>query len=329
MQLRRGGFPENVVFVIRAYRRRPAPPCEKIAALLPSSATLLAWYFVAIWGSGFLATKVGLHYAAPFTFLALRYAFGLICLAPVLLWMRPAWPRSPREIFHILVAGLLMHAVQLGGSHYAQYLGLSAGVTALTMAAQPLLTATIAWRWMGERLSRRQWTGVLVGLAGVALVIWHKIDVHVLTAGGLAAVATGLTGVTAGTLYQRAFCRHVNLWSGAFLQFAISFAVLAPLALRFEGARIDWSWQLAASIAFLVIFASIFAVNALHTLMRRGQATRVTSLMYLTPIIAVVLEFLMFGERPSALTMAGVAVTCFGVALVSAPRRSNAVLRKA
>lgn len=281
---------------------------------------LLAWYFVAIWGSGFLATKIGLHYAAPFTFLTLRYAFGLICLVPVLLWMRPAWPRSPREIFHILVAGLLMHAVQLGGSHYAQYLGLSAGVTALTMAAQPLLTAAIAWRWMGERLTRGQWAGVLVGLAGVALVIWHKIDVHVLTAGGLAAVAVGLTGVTAGTLYQRAFCRRVNLWSGAFLQFAISLAVLAPLALTFEGARIDWSWQLVASVAFLVIFASILAVNALHTLMRRGQATRVTSLMYLTPIIAVVLEFLMFGERPSALTLAGIAITCLGVALVSTHR---------
>ncbi len=197
-----------------------------------------------------------------------------------------------------------MHAVQLGGSHYAQYLGLSAGVTALTMAAQPLITAAIAWRWLGERLAPRQWAGVLIGLAGVALVIWHKFDVRDLSLGGLAAVAVGLAGVTAGTLYQRAFCRHANLWSGAFLQFAISLVVLAPLAVAFEDARIDWSWQMCAAIVFLVIFASIFAVNALHTLMRRGQATRVTSLLYLTPIIAVVLEFLMFGERPSALTIA-------------------------
>lgn len=239
---------------------------------------------------------------------------------PVLLWMRPAWPRSPSELFHVLVAGLLMHAVQLGGSHYAQYLGLSAGATALILAAQPLLTAAIAWRWLGERLTRAQWTGVLIGLAGVTLVIWHKLDVRALTVGGLAAVAIALAGVTAGTLYQRAFCRRVNLWSGAFLQFAISLAVLAPLALTFEDARIDWSWQLAASVAFLVILASILGVNALHTLMRRGQATRVTSLLYLTPIFAVVLEFLMFDERPSPLTIAGIAVTCVGVALVSTRR---------
>jgi len=282
---------------------------------------LLAWYFVSVWGSGFLATKVGLQYAGPFTFLSLRYAFGLACLVPLLLWMRPAWPRTPGELFHLLVAGLLMHAVQLGGSHYSQYLGLSAGATALILAAQPLLTAAIAWRWLGERLSPAQWTGVMVGLAGVTLLIWHKLDVRDLTLGGLAAVTIALAGVTAGTLYQRAFCRHANLWSGAFLQFAISLAVLAPLAVVFEDARVAWSWQLAASVAFLVILASIFGVNALHTLMRHGQATRVTSLLYLTPIFAVVLEYLMFDEVPSALTIAGIAVTCAGVGLVSARRR--------
>ena len=300
----------------------PAPPGRPgpRGAGQPWADSLLAWYFVAVWGSGFLATKVGLHYAAPFTFLSLRYVFGLACLVPLLLWMRPDWPRSPREVFHVLVAGLLMHAVQLSGSHYAQFLGLSAGATALVLAAQPLITAAIAWRWLGERLVPSQWTGVLVGLAGVTLVIWHKLDVRALSAGGLAAVVIGLAGVTAGTLYQRAFCRRVNLWSGAFLQFAVSLAVLAPLAVTFENARIDWSWQLAASVAFLVILASIFAVNALHTLMRHGQATRVTSLLYLTPIFAVVLEFLMFDEVPSALTFAGIAVTCVGVALVSIRR---------
>jgi drug/metabolite transporter (DMT)-like permease len=281
---------------------------------------LLAWYFVIVWGAGFLATKVGLQHAAPFTFLALRYAFGLACLAPLIAILRPAWPRSPGEVIHLLVAGLLMHAVQLGGSHYSQYLGLSAGATALVMAAQPLLTAAIAWRWLGERLAPAQWLGVLVGLAGVGLVVWHKMDVRALTPGGLAAVGIALAGVTAGTLYQRAFCRHANLWSGAFLQFAVSLAVLAPLAVAVEDFRIEWSWQLPVSIAFLVILASILGVNALHTLMRRGQATRVTSLLYLTPIIAVALEFLMFGERPSALTLAGIAVACAGVALVSARR---------
>jgi drug/metabolite transporter (DMT)-like permease len=277
----------------------------------------LAWYFVAVWGSGYVATKIGLQYAAPFTFLSLRYLFGLACLAPVLLVLRPAWPSSRAQLLHLVVAGLLVHGVQLSGSHYAQYLGLSAGITALILSAQPLLTAVIASRWLHERLRPRQWAGVAIGLAGVALVVWHKIDVRELGAGSLAAVLVSLACLTAGTLYQRAFCPGANLHSGAFVQFAASFAVVTPLSLLFEDFRIDWSWPLLGSIAFLMIFASIFAVNALHTLMRHGEATRVASMLYLPPVFAVAVEMALFDVVPSALALAGIAVTCAGVALVA------------
>jgi drug/metabolite transporter (DMT)-like permease len=273
---------------------------------------------VLVWGSGYLATKIGIQYAAPFTFLSLRYAFGLACLVPVLILMRPPWPDTPRELAHVVAAGLLMHGIQLSGSHYAQYLGLSAGVVALILSVQPLVTAMVAKRWMHERLAPRQWTGIALGLAGVLLVVWHKIDVRVMTLGALVAITVSLAGVTAGTLYQRVFCPTVNLYSAAWIQFAASLLLLAPLALAFEGARVQWSWALAGAIAFLVILASIFAVNALHTLMRHGQATKVTSILYLTPIVAVVLEYLLFGVVPSALTFTGIAVTCLGVALVTA-----------
>ena len=237
---------------------------------------------------------------------------------PVLLILRPPWPKTPREIAHVIAAGLLMHAVQLSGTHYAQYLGLSAGIVALILASQPLLTAVAARRWMHERLAPRQWTGVALGLAGVLLVVWHKIDVHEMTLGALVAVTVGLLGVSAGTLYQRVFCPTVNLYSAAWVQFAASLLVLAPLAFVAEGARVQWSWALFGAIVFLVIFASIFAVNALHTLMRHGQATKVTSILYLTPIFAVVLEYALFGVVPSGLTVVGIAVTCAGVALVTA-----------
>jgi drug/metabolite transporter (DMT)-like permease len=287
------------------------------------SDAFLAWYFVLVWGSGFLATKTGLQYAAPFTFLCLRFGFGVICMLPVVLLARPAWPGSRRELGHVLVAGLLMHAVNLGGSHYAQYLGMSAGVTALVLSVQPLLTAMIAARWLGESLRRQQWIGIAVGLAGMALVVWHKIDVRAIGAASLIAVTTSLAGITLGTLYQRRYCPAVDLRSAAFLQFGVTVLALAPLAWLVEGAQVRWSWPLVGSVAFLVVLASILAVNALHTLMRRGQATRVTSLLYLTPIVAVVLEYLLFGVVPSAVTAAGILVTCLGVAMVFW-RRSHA-----
>lgn len=276
----------------------------------------LAWYFVIVWGSGYLATKVGIQYAAPFTFLTLRYLAGIACLLPWLLVSRPRWPASRREFFHICVAGLLMHAINLGGSHYAQYLGISAGIVALILATQPLLTAVFAHQVMHQRLRAPQWLGVALGLAGVALVVWHKVDVDAVSWGSLLAVGISLTAITVGTLYQRAFCSAVDLRSATLIQFVASLLVLAPLAWTVEGFVVRWRWPLLFSILFLVVFASILAVNALHLLMRRGHATRVTSLFYLTPIVAVLLEWLMFGVVPGWLGAVGIAVTCAGVALV-------------
>ena len=249
--------------------------------------------------------------------LTLRYLLGVACMVPVLLITRPVWPASRTEFGHVVVAGLLMHAIHLSGSHYSQYLGLSAGITALIMSLQTLATAVIASRWMGERLSQLQWIGVVVGLAGVTLVVWHKIDVQELPLGSLVGLAFGLAAITSGTLYQKTFCPTTDLKAGAFIQFAASSIALAPLAYFVEGASVQWTWQLLAAFAYLVILASILATNALNTLMRHGEATRVTSLIYLTPILAVALEYPMFGVVPSVLSITGIAVTCFGVAMVT------------
>jgi drug/metabolite transporter (DMT)-like permease len=279
-----------------------------LATTLPSTprperpwlGTFLAWYFVTVWGSGYVATKVGIQFAAPFTFLALRFALGIILMVPAVILLKPRWPANAGEFGHIVVAGLLVHAVNLGASHYAQYLGLSAGITALILSAQPIVTAIIAARWMQERLAPSQWTGIALGLAGVALIVWHKIDVQAMTLGSLVAVTISLAAITAGTLYQRVFCPRVDLRSAPLVQFAACLAVMAPLGLAFEGLAIRWTWELIAALLFMVIFASILATNALHTLMRRGQPTKVTSLFYLTPIVAVVLEYALFGVVPTA-----------------------------
>jgi drug/metabolite transporter (DMT)-like permease len=288
---------------------------------LLTASPVLAWFFVAVWGSGYIATKTGLQYVPPFTFLSLRFAVGLCLLLPLAIyWQRREplrWPATRRAWMHVIVAGLLMHAANLGASHYSQYLGMSAGVTALVLGAQPLVTAGIAAAFLGERLRPAQWLGVFTGLAGVALVVWHKIDVRAITAGAVVAVLTSLIAITIGTLYQRAFCGTVDLRAASLVQFAVTLLVMVPLAIGIEGAPLRFGWPLVAAIGFLVIFASILAVNALHTLMRRGEATRVTSLLYLTPIFAVALEWLMFSVEPTALTLGGIVVTCIGVALVA------------
>jgi len=288
------------------------PPPHK-----PWTHALLAWYFVAVWGSGFIATKIALQHAAPLTFLSIRFAFGIVCLIPFVWLTRPLWPASRTELAHVVMAGLLMHAVHLGGSHYTQYLGLSAGITAVLLCIQPLITALIAVRWMNEKLAPLQWLGIAAGLAGVTLIVWHKIDMREASIGSLIAVTISLIGVTAGSLYQRTFCPRVDLRAAALVQFVAVFIVLAPLALAFEDNTVRWSWALVGALLYLVIFASLLGVSAWHYLLRHGAATRVTSLIYFTPVFAIVPEFLWFGITPSAISWAGIMMTCAGVALVA------------
>ncbi len=288
---------------------------------LLTASPVLAWFFVAVWGTGYIASKTGLQYVPPFTFLMLRFAMGVVILLPLMAWWHGneplRWPQGRLAWMHLVVAGLLMHVANLGASHYAQYLGMPAGITALVLSAQPLVTAVIAAALLGERLRPPQWLGVLTGLLGVALVVWHKIDIRAVTTGATVAVLIALAAITVGTLYQRAFCPTVDLRAASLVQFGAALLVVTPLAWLFEGMPIRFGWPLVLALGFLVIFSSIFAVNALHTLMRRGEATRVTSLLYLTPIFAVALEWLLFNVVPTGLTIAGIVVTCAGVALVA------------
>ena len=287
---------------------------------------LLAWYFVAVWGAGYVFTRLGLQYAPPFTFLSLRFLFGLACLLPILLVWRPKWPESRLDLAHLVIAGLLMHVVQLGGSHYAQYLGMSAGVSALIISCQPLATAFIASRFLGERLRPGQWAGVVIGLAGVTLVVWHKMDIREVSLGSLLGTLFGLAGVTAATLYQRHFSPRADLKAAALVQFAVAAAAFVPLAIVVEGFEVKWSGALFGSIFLLVIFTSILGVSVLNYLMRHGEAFRVASMMYLPPVFAVALELAMFGLLPGPLALAGMAIACAGVAMtVWTPRWRSSI----
>jgi drug/metabolite transporter (DMT)-like permease len=225
-----------------------------------SQATLvaLAAYFVTIWGAGFVATRIALQYAAPFTYIGVRYAIAFV-LALLALGLRARWPANRREWRHAAVAGLLSHAGYLGGSHYAQRLGLSAGVTALILALQPLLTALIMSAWLHERLGAIQKLGVVVGLAGVALVVGHRIDAGAVSAASLVAIVISLACVTAGTLYQRQFCADLDLRSAVCIHFAATAAVMLPLGWAVEGFAIEWNTAIAWSLGYHVVLASLGA----------------------------------------------------------------------
>lgn len=295
--------------------------------LSPAARFALSTYFVVVWGSGYVATRIALQDAAPFTYIGVRYAiaFGVALVA---FGWSARWPTRPRQWAHVAFAGLVSHGLYLGASHYAQRWGLSAGVTALLLALQPLATALIVASMLGERLTLRQAAGVVVGLLGVGLVVFDRIDGAAIGAASLGAAMLALVFVTGGTLYQRHFCADVDLRAAVIVHFAASAAVLLPAGWLFEGFAIRWTPSIAGTLVFHVLLASIGAYSILHVLLRRGQATGVTSLLYLTPPVAAITEWAVYGKPPSATMWLGMAVACAGVAMVTwvRGRREPAVL---
>lgn len=273
--------------------------------------------FVFLWSTGFLGAKFGLPHAAPLAFLSVRYLLVLALMTTLALAFRAPWPRDGRQWFHIGVAGLLVHGVYLGGVFVAISMKLPAGVASLIVGLQPLLTAALAGRWLGERVHPRQWLGLVLGFAGVVLVVANKLTLAAADAAGVACALAALTGITLGTLYQKRHLTQMHLVTGSAVQFAASAALYLPLALGFETMAVAWTGTFVAALAWLSLVLSIGAISLFHLLIRRGAAARVTSLFYLVPSVTALIAYALFDERLGALAIFGMVVAAAGVALAS------------
>ncbi|MDI4632928.1 DMT family transporter [Pelomonas sp. V22] len=281
-----------------------------------ASARLYPLLFVALWSTGFLGAKFGLPDAEPLIFLSLRYALVLVLMGVVALLSRAPWPRSRREWLHIAVSGLLVHAVYLGGVFIAIGHGLPAGITALVVGLQPVLTALGAGALLGERVRPAQWLGLALGFAGVSLVVAHKVAAGASSASlftMLLPAVIALFGITAGTLYQKRFCPSFDLRSGSVIQFLPCLVVTALAAGLTETMEVRWTGHFVFALAWLVLVLSVGAVSLLNLLIRRGSAVNVASLFYLTPPTTALFAWALFGETLSGLALAGMALAVFGV----------------
>lgn len=277
--------------------------------------------FVFLWSTGFIATKLGLPYAPPVTFLILRFAVVVVLMLPIAILFRAPWPDSPRQVAHIAVAGALLHGGYLVGVFGSIHFGMSAGLVALIVGLQPILTAFAAVPLLGERVSRRQWLGLLLGLGGVALVVLQKISLSDLSALSISMALIALVSITIGTVYQKRFCLPFDLRSGSVIQFVAAGLALLPFGLVLETMRVEWTPEFVFALAWLALVLSIGAISLLTLLIRRGAATSVASLFYLTPPTTAVMAYFLFGEMLTGLALAGMLLAIAGVALVVAQPR--------
>ena len=308
------------------YARRPvtirshSPDKEYNAVSAPAQALLWGAFapalFVVLWSTGFIGAKAGLPYVKPFTFVALRYAIVVALMLPVALAVRAAWPRRVADIGHLAMVGLLIHAVYIGCVFAAIDQGLPAGVVALVVGLQPLLTATLVGPVLGEHVRAQAWFGLLLGLGGVALVLWDKLAFDRATGGAVMLAVLALVGITVGTIYQKRFCAQADLRSGAVIQYSAAGLACLTIAALLEPMRVAWSTEFVLTLAWLAIVLSIGTVSLLYLLIRRGAAAKTASLFYLVPPVTALFAWLLFGETLSILAIAGMGLAMLGVALV-------------
>jgi drug/metabolite transporter (DMT)-like permease len=271
--------------------------------------------FVVLWASGFIGAKFGLPYAEPMTFLAIRMVAVALLIAIVIVLTRPPWP-DHAGIAHSAVTGLFVHGLYLGGVFASIHQHMPAGLIALVVGLQPVLTATLANRFMGETVMPRQWLGLLLGVVGVALVVQGKAGGET-TALGWGAAVVALIGITIGTLYQKRFGGGIDWRPGFLIQYAAAAGLFAIGALMFESRAVAWTTEFVFALAWLVLVLSFGAIWLLYYLIRRQAAARVVSLFYLTPPLTALMAYAAFGERLPALALLGMAVCVAGVFLVN------------
>ena len=271
--------------------------------------------FVVLWSTGFVATKYVVNNADPLTYLAIRMALVVVLMAVIVAIVRPRWP-DRIGVFHSAVAGILVHGVYLGGTAIAIAHSIPAGLSALIPGLQPILTSTLANRWLGERVTPIQWAGLLLGLAGVVLIL-HNRPMGGDAGWGWLASAVSLVSITLGTLYQRRYCNAIDWRAGNLVQYIAVTIFFGLGAWLFENNVVRWTTEFVLALSWLVVVLSIGSIGLLYWLIRRSAATAVASLFYLVPAVTALMAYVLFGERLDAIAIVGMTACAAAVFLVN------------
>jgi drug/metabolite transporter (DMT)-like permease len=271
--------------------------------------------FVLLWSTGFVATKYVINNADPLTYLAIRMALVVVLMAIIVAIARPVWP-DRTEIGHSIIAGILVHGFYLGGTAVAISLSIPAGLSALMPGLQPILMATIANRWLGERVTPLQWAGLAIGVGGVALIL-HDRTLTGQAGWGWFASAVSLVSITLGTLYQRRYCGGIDWRSGNLVQYVAVTGFFTVGAFLFEQRTVHWTAEFVLALVWLAVVLSIGSIGLLYWLIRHQAATSVASLFYLVPAVTAVMAFVLFNERLDAIAIAGMVICAAAVFLVN------------
>lgn len=292
---------------------------SSIKSLIPAT-------FVLLWSTGFIGARYAMPWAEPFTFLVVRFALTFLILGAVMVALRSR-KASPTDIAHALAAGALMHGVYLGGVFWAIRHGMPAGLTALIVGLQPLITAVLAGQILGEKILPRHWAGLAAGFIGVVIVLWPKLGASTDSLGwpALAAAIAAVLGMSAGTIWQKRSGSRADMVTGTFWQYVGATVPMVIGSAALETHQFTLTGELIFAMAWLVLVLSIGAIFLLMVMIRDGEMSKVASLFYLVPAVTALIAWPLFGESLSVVQIAGMALATFGVGLATAqPRPTRA-----
>lgn len=260
---------------------------------------------------------MGAPYADPMVFLSIRFAVVLPFLAVIAIFTGTSWPRSPKIVLHCILTGMLVHGIYLGGVFWAISKGMPAGASAIVVGLQPVLTAITAAFLLGEKISGKHWSGIVLGGAGLFLVLGPKLGeagsgIEPLT---VLAAFGAVVAISIGTVYQKRFVPTTNLLSATFWQYIGALLITLPLSAT-ESWNVTWSGEFLFALSWLIFVLSIGAILLLMLLIRRGAVSEVASLFYLVPVATAIESYILFGEKLTVLQIAGMTLVIAAVLLI-------------
>lgn len=274
--------------------------------------------FVLLWSTGFIAAKFALPHIEPFNSLLIRMLATLVVFA-ILIKIFKAGNITAIQSTHQMVVGSLVHAAYLGGVFAAIKLEMPAGLAALFVGLQPVLMALMALTFLSERLSFKQWFGLLLGLLGVCIVLLQgqgleNINISI---AALVAVTISVFGISIGTMYQKRYGVGVNLLTGSFFQYLAAAIWMGLLTFTFEQQEIVWHPHLIGALIWQVFGMSIIAILLLMHMIHEGKTTQVASYIYLVPPVTAIEAWWLFDESLTLIAIAGMLIAIYGVYLVN------------
>ena len=274
--------------------------------------------FVLLWATGFIGARYAMPWCEPFLFLAARFFIAGVILAAIAFLAKVKWPQ-PTVAIHAAIAGALIHGVYLACVFWAIRNGLPAGMSALIVGIQPLVTALIAGRALQEKITPQHWLGLAIGLIGIGLVLSPKLNLAGtgVNAATLTASFVSVLGIAAGTIWQKRFVTKADLRTSTSLQYLGATLLTGALTLAFEKQQFVLTGELIFAMVWLVLILSLGAVFLLMILIRDGAVSKVASLFYLVPSVTALMAWPLFGETLTGFQIMGMLVTAAGVALAT------------